>query len=74
MAEYHFEHDNLLQKKKKKKISPSFKRPQVLRPPQKPYRLKGFGDEMKAAKKEARNQAKNLGLAKSSLFPFTKGN
>lgn len=34
-------HQNKL--KKKKKTSPSFKRPQVLCPLWKPYRLKGFG-------------------------------
>lgn len=38
VEEHHFQDDNLTHKK----ISPSFRRPRVLRPLQKPYRLKGF--------------------------------
>lgn len=57
-----------------KKISPSFRRPRVLRPLQNPTGSRALGDEkMQAAKKGGKKPSQNLGLAKSSFSPSPKG-
>lgn len=62
------EHHTLNTILSQKNISPSFKRPQVLCPLWKPYRLKGFGRwEDEGCQKGGKKPSQNLGLAKSSF-------
>lgn len=71
VAEHHFQHDNLSHQN----ISPSFKRPQVLCVPQKPYRLKGFGRwEDEGCQKRRQETKPKSRSCKIVIFPFTKGN
>lgn len=57
------------------KISPSFKRPQVLCPLWKPYRLKGFGRwEDEGCQKRRQETKPKSRSCKIIIFPFTKGN
>lgn len=72
VAEHHFQHDNC--SPKKKKISPGFKRPWVLRPLQKPYRLKGFRRwEDEGCQKRRQETKPKSRSCKIIIFPFTKG-
>lgn len=81
VAEHHFQDDNLSHTKEtkqppqKQRTSPSFKRPQVLRPLQKPYRLKGFRrwEDVGCQKRRQETKSKSRSC-KIIIFPFTKGN